>query len=89
MPPGIKDFASDQLAKKLADVYERFSGQAAMRRVLVDERKTSESHVEYGPFKEFIDEVLSIIPRKLRQTETGAIPSSDSFVRKAVKSRKS
>lgn len=87
-PAGTKDFASEKLASGLADIYERFSGNAAARRLLVDHSKLSNTHKEYGPFKNFVDEILTVVPPKLRRTQRGGLRSSDYFVRIAVKSRK-
>jgi hypothetical protein len=87
-PVGTKDFASKELASGLADIYERFSGKPVTRRLLVDRSKVSDSHREYGPFKDFVDEILAVVPPKLRRTRKGALRSSDYFVRIAVESRK-
>ncbi len=87
-PAGTKDFASERLASALADIYERYTNKRATRRLLVDESKESETHVEYGPFKDFVDETLAVIPPILRRTRRGGLRGSDNFVRTAVQSRK-
>ena len=87
-PAGTKDFASEKLASSLADIYERFSGKPAVRRLLVDHSNKTNTHLEYGPFKKFADEILAVVPPKLRQTQKGELRSSDFFVRMAVESRK-
>ena len=87
-PAGTKDYASEKLASGLADIYERFSGKPAVRRLLVDLSKKTNAHLEYGPFKKFADEILAIVPPKLRRTQKGGLRSSDYFVRMAVESRK-
>ncbi len=87
-PAGTKDYASEKLASGLADIYERFSGKPAVRRLLVDLSKKANAHLEYGPFKNFVDEILAVVPPKLRRTQKGGLRSSDYFVRMAVESRK-
>jgi len=88
-PARTKDYASEKLASILADIYERFSGKRAVRRLLVDQSKRTNTHLEYGPFKEFVDEILAVAPPKLRRTQKGGPRGSDYFVRMAVESRKS
>ena len=87
-PAGTKDYASENLASGLADIYERFSGKPAVRRLLVDLSKKTNAHLEYGPFKNFADEILAVVPPKLRRTQKGGLRSSDYFVRLAVENRK-
>ncbi len=87
-PAGTKDFASEKLASSLADIYERFSGKPAVRRLLVDHCNKTNTHLEYGPFKKFADEILAVVPPKLRRTQKGELRSSNYFVRMAVESRK-
>jgi plasmid stabilization system protein ParE len=76
-PHGTKDFAGERLAIGLATIYAEYR-EPPVRRVLV------EHGIEYGPFKNFVEDVVSIIPRRLRRTGKGAIKSVDHLVRIGV-----
>ncbi len=79
-PLGTRDHAGERLARGLADIYYRYRGTKPARRV-----RPERGGVEYGPFKEFVEEVMSVVPRRLRQTSKGGHKGIDHLVRVGVK----
>jgi len=79
-PKGAKDFASERLAQALADIYLRHAGKRPTR------RRAGEGidAVEYGPFKDFVGEIVLVIPIFLRRTSKGGLKSVDHLVRIGV-----
>ena len=84
-PASSVDYASHFLGERLAEIFEKYSGQRPTRRV------HPETHVEYGPFHDFVAIVLSVVPRRLLQyksARSGSITKSvDHVVRLGVESR--
>lgn len=80
-PAGTSDFASQRLAIALADIYRRHSSDTPARRVALD---SGSGRLEYGPFKDFVDEIVSVIPDRLRRSGKGGRKGIDHFVRRGV-----
>lgn len=80
-PAGTRDFASEKLASALADIYRRHRGDAPARRVAQDR---GSGRLEYGPFKDFVEETVSIIPDRLRRSGKGELKGIDHFVRRGL-----
>ena len=60
-PKGSIQFAEHVLAKSLARVFERFGGRATRRH-------EAYGGYEYGPYRDFIEAVLGIIPQHIQRT---------------------
>lgn len=82
-PAGTSDFASEKLASALADIYRRHSGDTPARRVVQDK---GSGRPEYGPFKDFVEEIVSVIPDHLRRSGKGGFKGIDHFVRRGIES---
>ncbi len=82
-PAGTSDVASEKLASALADIYRRHGGGIPARRVAQD---SGSGRLEYGPFKDFVEEILSVIPDRLRRSGKGGSKGIDHFVRRAIES---
>ncbi len=82
-PAGTSDFASERLASALADIYRRHSGDTPVRRVAQDR---GSGRLEYGPFKDFVEEIVSIIPHRLRRSGKGGLKGIDHLVRRGIES---
>ncbi len=82
-PAGTSDFASEKLASALADIYRRHSGDTPARRVAQDR---GSGRLEYGPFKDFVEQIVSVIPDPLRRSGSSGPKGIDHFVRRAVES---
>jgi hypothetical protein len=61
-PPGSDDQASRECALRMADTYLRFTGKSPTRRY---DFYSGESGAEYGPFRDFVAAMLSLIPDRL------------------------
>jgi hypothetical protein len=79
-PKGTRDFASQHLAQALADIYLRHSVKRPTRRRL---SLADEPH-EYGPYKDFVELIVSIIPVRLRSSKKGGLKGVDHLVRIGV-----
>ncbi len=84
-PAGTGDFASAKLASALAEIYRRHSGNTPARRVAQDR---GSGQLEYGPFKDFVEEIVSIIPHRLRRSEKGGLKGIDHLVRRGIESKR-
>jgi len=78
-PTGTRDEAGQRLAIELAQIYQSYKEERPTRR---NPRETGGE--EYGPYKDFVEEVMSIVPRLLRQTSKGGFKSVDHMVRIGV-----
>lgn len=85
-PGNVKDEASRLLAADLAHIYAAYAGPSPTRRV---KARMDGQQMEYGPFKDFVEEVLSVFPQKLRRTSKGGEKRADHIVRMGVESLKS
>ncbi len=83
-PAGTSDFASEKLASALADIYRRHSGDTPARRVAQDR---GSGRLEYGPFKDFVEQIVSVIPDRLRRSGKGGLKGIDYLVRRGVESK--
>lgn len=78
-PKGTKDYAGDQLGRELAETFARYSESKPTRRVISD----SGGH-EYGPYREFVEAVMEVVPSRLRRTSKGGLKRVDHLVRMGV-----
>jgi hypothetical protein len=81
-PKGTEDHASGELAGRLAVIYQCYSGQTPSRRV------NTNTHEVYGPFHDFVVEVVNMFPACLRRYKSApsgsAAKSVDYLVRRGV-----
>lgn len=75
-PPGSSNWANRQLGLGLATIWFQFTGQRATRRV-----DSYGDGREYGPYRNFVECVVSALPRRLRATRKGHVPEVDHLVR--------
>lgn len=83
-PKGIVDFAGQHLAKGLAEIYSRYREINPSRRVVPES-----GGVEYGPFRDFVEAVMSAVPHRLRQTTNEGYKGVNHLVRVGVEHIKS
>ena len=77
-PFGTRDIAKPQLAADLATIYWEYSGRRPGRSVVAIKG------IEQGRFKEFVAEVWSLVPPRLRKSQKGGHRTADHLVRLAV-----
>ena len=78
-PPGSSNWASQQLGLGLATIWFAYTGRPPTRRV--DGYGDGQ---EYGPYRDFVEGVMAVVPRRLRATRKGCIPQVDHLVRIGV-----
>lgn len=83
-PKGIVDFAGQHLAKGLAEIYSIYREINPSRRVVPES-----GGVEYGPFRDFVEAVMSAVPHRLRQTTNEGYKGVNHLVRVGVEHIKS
>jgi len=78
-PPGSSNWASRQLGLGLANIWFAYTGRPPTRRVdgYGDGR-------EYGPYRDFVEGFMDVVPQRLRATRKGWIPQVDHLVRVGV-----
>ena len=77
-PRGSKDYAGDRLARDLADIYASNCEREPMR--VVDFK----THEVSGPYKDFVELIMEVVPPRLRRTSKGGLKSVDHLVRVGV-----
>lgn len=78
-PRGKPDVAARKLAEALAETY---AGHAVARPTRHKAWLSGEE--EYGPYRDFVEEVMSVVPDRLRTTKMGGLKSVDHLVRIGV-----
>jgi hypothetical protein len=82
-PPQSRDYASERLAHGLAAIYQAYREERPTRRVI-----PRSGGIEYGPFHDFVEAVMDVVPRMLRRSAKGGVKSVDHLVRLAVSGSK-
>jgi hypothetical protein len=85
-PKGTPDHANRSLGPALAEIYASYAMETPTRRA---RKVANNAHGPlqsefYGPFKDFVDLVYSVVPLRLRRTRDGAIKSTDRLVRDGI-----
>lgn len=78
-PGETGDHASAMLAEQLAVLYQKYSGQAPSRRV------DTQTHKEYGPYRDFVATVVEIFPARLRRYKSAPSGSTMKTVNHLVR----
>ena len=81
-PRGVVNHAERHLALQLAQLYQKASCREPTRRYRNDEE------LEYGPFKDFVEKVLEVFPRRARglrgHEDIPVARSTDTFTKLAI-----
>ena len=78
-PTWAEDLASRKLSQRLAEIFGTYTGTVPTRRV-----RPELGAPEYGPFREFVEEIVAIMPVRLRRTSKGGVKNVDYLVRMGV-----
>jgi hypothetical protein len=78
-PKWAEDLASRKLAQRRAGIFSAYTETAPTRRV-----PPELGAPEYGPFREFVEEIVAIMPVRLRRTSKGGVKNVDHLVRMGV-----
>jgi hypothetical protein len=79
-PAGRQDVAARAVAPRLAQIYGAYAERNPTRRVEIGSGR------DYGPLKEFVIEVMSVLPDECRMSAKGGLKSVDHIVRLGVSS---
>jgi hypothetical protein len=90
-PKKTIDHASRYLGPALAEIYIAYAdGRPKRSNRKIDKTEDGPRQtVAYGPFREFVELVFSIVPERLRRTKKGGLKSLDHLVREGVAHLKS
>ncbi len=85
-PKGTTDHASRNLGPVLAGIYAAYGdGRPKRSNRKVSKTKYGPPQTDaYGPFKDFVELVFSVVPERLRRNKDGGIKSLDHLIREGI-----